>query len=105
MRTVYAGSPNDASRGRDALVVGALKWIALPRGGGALYELAVDPAETRDVAGRRLADAERLTRRAETVAAANEALRLRRLAKRGAGQLEAVRHETRRQLEALGYVK
>jgi arylsulfatase A-like enzyme len=104
-RFAYAGSPNHTGRGHEAVVEGTLKWIAQPDGGGALYDLAEDPGETHDLAAERRADAERLARRARALAAENEGLRVRRLAARDAGELDAVRHEMRRELEALGYVR
>jgi arylsulfatase A-like enzyme len=104
-RVVYAGSPNHAGRGTHALVEGSLKWIAHAGGGGALYDLAADPGETRDLAAERPADAQRLAARTEALVAETEALRTRRLARRGADELDAVRRDTRRELEALGYVR
>jgi arylsulfatase A-like enzyme len=103
-RLVYAGSPNDGGRTTGALVAGGLKWIGSAEG-GALFDLAADPGETRDLARERPADAARLAGRLGALRAENEALRARRLAARKGGELETVRARTRRELEALGYVE
>ncbi len=104
-RETYAGSANDAGRTRGALVADGLKWIARAGGRGSLYDLAADPGEARDLARERPADAARLSGRLDALREAGESLRVRRLAARSAGELDLVREQTRRELEALGYVE
>jgi arylsulfatase A-like enzyme len=104
-REVYAGAPNDPGRGLDALIVGSWKLLAKADGSAALFDLAADPGEERDLAAAQPERAARLAARLAEIRAENEARRERRLAGRAPGQLEAVREETRRGLEALGYVE
>jgi arylsulfatase A-like enzyme len=104
-RETYSGAANDAGRTRGALVAGRLKWIAGADGHGSLYDLAADAGETRDLASERPGDAARLAGRLDALQREGEALRARRLAGRSAGELDAARTRTRRELEALGYVE
>jgi len=104
-RAAYAGSPNGTAHGVDALRVGALKLIAHADGRAELYDLGADSGETRDLAAERPQDVARLRARLEALRAENEGRRRARLAARASGDRERVREETRRELEALGYVE
>jgi len=104
-RVVYAGAPNDPSHGIDALIDGSWKLVSKADGAAALFDLAHDPGELEDVAGAHPEEAARLRTRLEAIRAENETLRTRRLAGRSQRQLENVREDTRRGLEALGYVE
>jgi choline-sulfatase len=104
-RVVYAGAPNDLGHGLDTIIEGRWKLVARPDGAAALFDLASDPAERSDLAQSQPAERERLRARLEAIRAENEAQRARRLAGRSARQLEKLREDTRRGLEALGYVE
>lgn len=104
-RIVYAGAPNDPARGLDAVIDGDWKLVARPDGGPVLYDLASEAGEHRDVAAQHPERVAELSARLEAIRAQNEALRERRLAARSARELDGVRQETRRGLEALGYVE
>ena len=104
-RAIYAGSSNEPANGLDALIVGHWKLVAKPDGSAALYDLAADPGEERDLAASRPEELARLAPRLAAIRADNEARRARHLAGRSERQLEQVREQTRRGLEALGYVE
>ena len=104
-RTAYAGAPNDPAHGIDALIAGDWKLVAHADGSAALFDLARDPGELHDVAAAHPEQAARLRRRLDTIRAENEALRVRRLAGRSERQMQKLRDDTRRGLEALGYVE
>jgi arylsulfatase A-like enzyme len=104
-RAAYAGAPNDPAHGIDALIAGDWKLVAHADGSAALFDLARDPGELHDVAAAHPEQAARLRRRLDTIRAENEALRVRRLAGRSERQMQKLRDDTRRGLEALGYVE
>lgn len=103
-RAVYAGSPKDAERGVDALIAGRTKLVALPDGGFALYDLAADPGETRDLSSERPGEVAALRERLDGIRFASEDQRRRRLAERSPAELEQEARDTERELRTLGYV-
>lgn len=104
-RVVYAGAPNDPSRGLDALIDGGWKLVGRADGSAALFDLTSEAGEGRDVAAQHPERVAQLLARLEAIRVRNEALREQRLAARSGRELDKVREETQRGLEALGYVE
>ena len=104
-RVVYAGSPKESGHGVDALIAGSSKLVARADGSFALFDLAADPGESRDLAAERPAEVAALRERITAIRAANEAQRTRRLAARSPAERDADRRDTERELRALGYVE
>ena len=106
-RAVYLSSSNGTEFGVDAWIEGDEKLVGLADGGYALYDLAADPGERRDLAAERPERVAALAASLEQVRAESTARR-ERAAEGGpaaGGEGAAAEDETLEALRALGYVE
>lgn len=104
-RRVYLSSSNGTEYGLDALIEGSEKLLATPDGRYELFDLADDPAETKDLAAARPGRVAVLAAALEAIRVENEARRERNLASRDATERARTEAETLESLRALGYVE